>query len=216
MRDIKVLSTKKLTPPQREIISNTNVSIVEYNAIATEELRFVNNCIIENAIVTSQYAARILIKSKAQISKIFCVGGKTASLLIENSYRVIETANNASDLARFIIKKYKKDSFVFFCGNKRRRELPELLSENNISFTEEILYSTTLNFQKFEDSFEGVLFYSPSGVQSCAQVNSLVNSIAFCIGSTTANEAKKYTSKIIVADSPSIENILIKLQEYFS
>ena len=216
MRCIKVLSTKKLTPSQRKIISNSKINIVEYNAIFIEKLRLTNQFVVENAIVTSQQTAKILIKSKTQISNVFCVGEKTASLLVKNGYSVIETAKDSLKLAESIIKKHKTASFVFFCGNKRRPELPGILSEKNISFTEEVLYNTTLSLQEFQDSFEGVLFYSPSGVQSYTRVNSLANSTAFCIGNTTANEAKKYTSKIIVADYSSIENVLVQVQKYFS
>lgn len=216
MRDIKVLSTKKLTLSQREIISNTNIDVVEYNAISIEKLSFTNRVIVDNAIVTSQNTARILIKSKTKISNVFCVGEKTALLLVENGYNVVEVSKNASDLATFIVRNYKNDPIVFFCGDKRRNELPDVLSENKISFTEEILYNTTLNLHKFEKKFKAVLFYSPSGVQSYTQVNSLKNIMAFCIGSTTANEAKKYTSKIIVAEYSSIENILVQIQKYFS
>ena len=212
----KVLSTKKLTPSQREIISNTNIDIVAYNAISVEKLPFISSSIIENAIVTSQHTAKILIKSKAQLNNVFCVGEKTALLLVKNNYNIVETAKNASVLAEIIAKKHKKDSFVFFCGNKRRKELPRILSENKVSFTEEILYNTTLNLQKFQESFEGVLFFSPSGVESYIQVNSLENAIAFCIGNTTANEARKYTSKIVISNPSSVENVLLKLQEYFS
>ena len=146
---------------------------------------------------------------------MFCVGEKTASLLIENNYNVIETAKNASGLAEIIIKNYKSGSFVFFCGDKRREELPRILSENRVDFTEQILYKTTLNSQRFKEEFDGILFFSPSAVQSYIQVNSLKNAIAFCIGNTTANEAKKHTSNIVVSTQTTIEATIDELIRYF-
>ncbi len=215
MRDIKVLSTKKLTPSQREIISYTNISIVEYDAISIDKLPFINEVVIKNAIVTSQNSAKALIKSVAQLKNVFCVGKKTAALLIENNYNVVKIAKNASELAEFIVKKHKNDSFVFFCGNKRRDELPSILSENKVKFTEETLYKTTLISQKFDEKFEGILFFSPSGIESFVQENSLENSVVFCIGNTTAHEAKKHTSNIIVASQATIESIIDGLIRYF-
>jgi len=217
MRNIRVLSTKKLSSEQQELLGGTNIVLKQYNAISIEKLPLVNNgTVIENAIVTSQNSAKILIESKTQIKYVFCVGEKTTSLLVENGYSVINSAKNASNLAEFIIKSHKNDSFVFFCGNKRREELPSVLSKNNICFTEEILYRTTLNPNTFEDVFDAILFFSPSGVESYIQENSLENSVAFCIGNTTENEAKKYTSNIIVSNGSSIENVLAQVQKYYS
>jgi len=216
MRSIKVLSTKKLTSSQREIIRNTNIDLVEYNAISVEKQAVKITEKIENAIITSQNAAQIIIESKIPINKVFCVGNKTTALLIENGYVVSKTAKNALELAQFIVKNHKNDSFVFFCGDKRRAELSNMLLESKIGLTEEILYKTTLNLQKFEEKFDGILFFSPSGVQSYVQENSTENSIAFCIGSTTAKEVKKHTSNIIISKISSVENVLIQVQNIFA
>lgn len=215
MRSYKVLSTKKLTPSQREIIHNSNINLVEYNAISIDALPFESIDEIENTIVTSQNTARILIASKAQLKNVFCVGKKTAALLIENNFNVVKISKNASELANFIVENHKNDSFMFFCGDKRREELPGALTENRINFTEEILYKTTLNSQKFEVKFDAILFFSPSGVDSYIQENSLENSVAFCIGNTTANEAKKYMSNIVVSSQATIESTIDELNGYF-
>lgn len=215
MRSYKVLSTKKLTPSQREIIHNSNINLVEYNAISIDALLFESIDEIENIIVTSQNTVRILIASKAQLKNVFCVGKKTAALLIENNFNVVKISKNASELANFIVEKHKNDSFMFFCGDKRRKELPGVLTKNRINFTEEILYKTTLNSQKFEVKFDAILFFSPSGVDSYIQENSLENSVAFCIGNTTANEAKKYISNIVVSSQATIESTIDELNSYF-
>ena len=78
-----------------------------------------------------------------------------------------------------------------FCGNLKRDELNEILTQNKIEVNEIEVYRTVLNERKFEEVFDAVLFYSPSGVQSFIEDNETNESIAFCIGQTTANEAKK-------------------------
>jgi len=215
MRNIKVLSTKKLSSEQKEILRQVNVTLQEYNAISIEELPFKPINKIENAIVTSQNSARILIKNKVLIKKVFCVGEKTASLMQANGCKLIETSKNGTVLARFIVKNHKNDSFIFFCGNRRRSELPNILQQNQVSFTEEILYETTLNSNKFDEVFDAILFFSPSGVMSYIQENLLGNSIAFCIGSTTAAAINSETVEVIISEKSSVESVLSKLKEYW-
>jgi uroporphyrinogen-III synthase len=210
-----VLSTKKLSSEHLDLFKNTQIDIETYNAITIEKLLFEHNNQIENAIVTSQNAAQILIGVNTQIKQVFCVGEKTSKLFLVSNYKVVKTSENASELANFIIKNHKKDDFTFFCGNIRRDELPDLLTENIISFSEEIVYKTTLNSQKFNEGFDGILFFSPSGVQSYIQENSLENSVAFCIGNTTANEAKKHTRNVIVANQSTIEDTIAIAIRYF-
>lgn len=210
-----ILSTKKLSSEQLELFKNTQINIETYNAISIEKLTFKFDIQIENVIVTSQNAAKIIIETNTQIKNVFCVGKKTAQLFLNNGYNVVKTAENASELANFIIKSYKNDDFTFFCGNIRRDELPDLLKENAINLSEKIVYKTTLNSQKFNKNFDAVLFFSPSGIQSYIQENVLNNSVAFCIGNTTANEAKKHTSNVVVAEQSTVEDTIATAIRYF-
>lgn len=171
--------------------------------------------ITDNIIVTSQISAKLLIQSKAQVNNVCCVGEKTSRLLIENNYNVVKSAKNASVLADFIIKYRKNDTFLFLCGNLRRDELPKKLNENSINLIEKIVYKTHLKTQRFTENFDGVLFFSPSGVESYVQENSLDKTVAFCIGETTAQEARKHTSNTIVATQATIEETILKAISYF-
>lgn len=211
----KVLSTKKLSPEHLESFKNNQINIETYDAISIKKLAFKHAGQIENAIVTSQNAAQILIDANTQIKNVFCVGEKTSVLLQKNNYNIVKTAKNASDLADFIVKNCKSDSFTFFCSNIRRDDLPNLLTENAIDFSEKIVYKTTLNSQCFSGNFDGVMFFSPSGVQSYTQENSLQNQVAFCIGHTTANEAKKHTLNAVVAEQSTVEATIAIAIRYF-
>ena len=68
--------------------------------------------------------------------KIYCIGNATR-LLIEKLFAgatIIATADNATALAEKIIAdKHLNKPLYFFCGDKRRDELPQLLLKNNIS-----------------------------------------------------------------------------------
>ena len=67
--------------------------------------------------------------------KIYCIGNATRSL-IEKTFEkdsIAATANDAGALAQQIIAgKNLIDKIYFFCGDKRRDELPALLKQNNI------------------------------------------------------------------------------------
>lgn len=210
-----VLSTKKLSTAQKELLLNSGIGYVAYNAIEIELLDIHFSREIKNAIFTSKNAVLAIQNLEFRIQNCYCVGEKTKRLLEKNGQKVKENAENASDLAKIILKKYKNEQFLFLCGNLRRDELPSILKENNIELKEKIVYKTYLNSKKLNRIFDGVLFFSPSGVQSYVSENAISNSVAFCIGSTTASEAKKYSKNIIVANKPTVENIIVQAVKYF-
>lgn len=211
----KVLSTKKLSLSQRQLLLHAGLGFVEYNAITVKPFPFELPENITNGIFTSQNGVHALQDQKHKIQNSFCVGEKTKSLLIENGQNVIKMSQNASELADFLIKKYKNEHFFYFCGNRRRDELPNILSENGVSFSEVIVYQTELSIKQFDRAFDGILFFSPSGVESFASKNEMGESVAFCIGETTASEARKYTDNVIVANATSVESVIAKAAKTF-
>lgn len=116
-----ILSTKKLSTAQKELLLNTGLGFVEYEAITIELLEITNKHTIQNAIFTSKNAVKAIKNSGMIISNCFCVGDNTKKLLEENDFNVVETAQNASDLAKIIIKKYKNHSFFVFLRKLKKR-----------------------------------------------------------------------------------------------
>ncbi len=206
-----VLSTKKLALNQKELLLNSGIGLVEYDAISIKFIDFnLENKSIQNAIFTSKNAIKAVENKNIKIKDCFCVGEKTSAYAVGNGYKVIETAQKSEELALKIIQEHKEKEFHFFSGNIRRDELPELLKKNDIKYNETQVYKTELNKKKFYSEFDGILFYSPSGVQSFTRENKL-NTFAFCIGETTASEARKHTEKVITATKPAIENVIVKV-----
>lgn len=209
-----VLSTKILTPEQKKPLLNNGFGLVEHDFISVESIDFKMPENVENGIFTSQNAVKTIQNSalrQAQDDRIqncYCVGEKTKKLLEENGINVIAFADYGKDLAKIIVEKYADRKFIFFCGNRRRDEMPSILKKNKVSFEEIEVYKTFLTPKKFEQTFDGILFFSPSGVESFCKENELKNSTAFCIGTTTASEAKKHTDKIVVSKKPTIESLV--------
>lgn len=210
-----ILSTKKLSNSQKQLFLNSGLSLVEYDAIFISPTNAqLPSKEIENVIFTSKNSVNAVL-GKIRFKNCFCVGEKTAELLSDNGFHIQEVADYGKDLANIIAKKYASETFTFFCGNKRMDEIPGRLQQENIKFQEIQVYNTSLNLQAFSQNFDGILFFSPSAVQSFTEKNTLSGITAFCIGNTTALEAQKHTNNIIIATKPSIENVIVQVVKYF-
>lgn len=207
----RVLSTKKLKPGQKELLLNAGISLVEYDAIKIDfpsfEFEYKN---VENVIFSSKNAVKAVSEGNIRFENCFCVGSKTAALAEEAGGKILVRADNSLQLAKRILKYHSNKEFHFFCGNKRRNELPELLKKNNIIFQETEVYKISLDPRRFDSEFDGIMFFSPSAVESFTMENSL-DTKAFCIGQTTAIEAGKHTKDLVVSNSPGIENVIAKV-----
>ncbi|MCC9072328.1 uroporphyrinogen-III synthase [Flavobacterium sp. F-65] len=219
-KDIRILSTKKLLGNQKQYLLNANFSVVEADFIATEKTPFELNQINDNLIFTSQNAVHSILEysdvEALKSKKVFCVGLKTKALLTENGFDVIAYTGYAADLAEIITLIYANESYTFFSGNLRRDTLPEALKEAKIKFNEIKVYETTLTPQKINSAVDGILFYSPSGIESYLKDNQIKNEICFCIGDTTAEALENITKNIVIANYPTIENTIIQCINHYS
>ena len=212
-----ILSTKKLTRSQKELLINSGCSVVEQELIAIVPLPFKTGELPEHIIFTSKTAVKIVLKKNLNLRehKIYCVGSKTAEFLTENGLQVIETADNGLELAQKLASGYRDKEFLFFCGRKRRKELPDFLKQHGVSLSAIEVYDTQPIKKRIDRIFDGVLFFSPSAVQSFCASNDLSGSIAFCIGATTASEAKFFTDNIKIATKPTVENVIVQVVKHF-
>lgn len=209
-----LLSTKKLTPPQKQLLLNTGIGLVEYDAIGIIFLELPQDLKLQkNLIFTSKNSVKAVLhffsKESIENHEVFCVGEKTAALLKDAGFKVVECENYGKDLAKKIIEKYNQKAFTFFCGRMRRDEIPALLKDRKVDFTEINVYDTILNQRSIKSEFDGILFFSPSGVKSFTMENRISRATAFCIGTTTAAEARQYTGNIVIARKPTIENVIV-------
>lgn len=209
-----VLSTKILSAAQKALLCHSGVKVVEYNALQIEFLKVQIPLSYQNYIFTSQNAVKAFLQQTRGVNRahyyIFCVGEKTKALLEANGCKVLKMTTKASDLAHFIVKNRKSEPFLFVCGDRKREDLPKILAKNKVPYKEMIVYTTHGVRKKFDQPFEGILFFSPSGIQSYTTENSIGNSWAVCIGDTTAREAKKHTRQIITSPTPTVENVVAK------
>lgn len=214
----RILSTKKLAPNQRQFLLNAGFSVVDSDFIAISYRGFTLDNVHENLIFTSANAVKA-VANHPEVQEIrrkpcFCVGEKTAEFLDEVGFTVIEIADNASELGMLIEQKYTSETFTFFSGSMRLETLPGWLGEWNVGYNEITVYETTLTPVKTPDT-DGILFFSPSGVESFLSANELTNQMCFCIGETTAGALKGKTKNIVIANKPSVENVIIQCINHY-
>jgi uroporphyrinogen-III synthase len=217
---IRILSTKTLLSNQKQFLLNADFSVIEADFIATKFVDFELKSIHEALLFTSQNAVNAILNhqhlEQLKAKDVFCVGLKTKALLEENGFNVVAYTGYAQDLAEIISLVYSESSYTFFSGNLRRDTLPDMLQEAGITFNEIQVYATLLTPQKISSKPDGILFFSPSAVESYLKENTLSDEVVFCIGNTTAEalESKK-VKNIIIANQPTIENTIIQTINYY-
>jgi len=225
----KVLSTKKLEPSLVEQAKRDGIEISEQEFISIraivskEKQEEISHWLINSDLDIAFTSANAVEAVKNYLNKksghgYFCISGRTRSTLLSHvrGEQIIASAEYGKELAQKIIEHQIKE-IVFFCGNKRRDELPALLKEAGIRVHEVIVYETVETPLLIADDFDAVLFFSPSAVQSFFSVNQLKKkAVCFAIGQTTARSISDFTkNRIIISESPEQENLLASVHLYF-
>ena len=227
---VHILSTRTLDEPWIREAALKNITVDTISFIKTEPISSIEMQQEVEHLATMQVtvvftSANAVQAVAAELDgyrpdwKIFCIGYATRDA-VEKFFEkksIAETASNAEDLAKAIIKKAHADDVVFFCGDQRRNELIDNLKAADIEVNEVIVYQTTLIPQKVDKKYDGILFFSPSAVKSFLQKNQPdAQTVLFAIGDTTANELRQIsTNKIVVSSKPDKENLLKEMVAYF-
>ena len=221
MSQISILSTKTLSVEQRQVFLDADFDLLEQDFIEIESKNFELKNINTNLIFSSQNAVLSLMEQNGwetlKSKNVFCVGEKTKDLLELNGFKVDVYMDYASELAEIITLIYNKESYTFFSGNLRKETLPKALQEAGIVFNEIEVYQTKLAPFKIssQEKFQGILFFSPSAVESYLTNNKIKNEICFCIGYTTASALKNITKNIVIPEQPTIEDVIeAVIEEY--
>lgn len=219
MEGVRLLSTKKLLPNHRQYLLNAGLAVIEADFITINYKDFVIDVIGQNFIFTSANAFKSFLLneaySKISNNKIFCVGSKTRELIEEKGFVVTASADYAADLGAIIIKDFQAESFTFFSGSMRKNTLPEALATAGVAFTEVEVYETLLTPHKLSATVNGILFYSPSGVDSYLKKNKIISQTCFCIGTTTAEALRGIADNIVLANKPTVENVIVQCINYY-
>ena len=227
---IQILSTKPIGAELIKEAANNDIIIDEISFIATEEIVDVT---IENKIrklsgqnITAVFTSMNAVNAVAKFTKnqpawkIFCIGNTTKELVKEyfDEDTIKGFADNAEQLSKKILENSSIKNVIFFCGDKRRDELPGNLNVDGVTVDEIVVYKTIETPTVLTKQYDGVLFFSPSSVQSFFSKNSISDKTKiFAIGSTTANAVKLFSQHpVIIAETPGKENLVQLAINHFS
>ena len=229
--NIEILCTRPLPETLIEEALQSGIEIEVLPFIETEsilsvevqqeiELASVETATVVFTSMNAVDAVTIFLDGHQPDWSIYSIGTATARLIKEyfGEERIAGTANDAAALAELIAEDRFTDEVIFFCGDQRRDELPDILRQHDIEVNEIVVYQTIEVQHKVKKEYHGILFFSPSAVRSFFKPNKInEKTILFAIGNTTANEIKKFSkNKIIISDEPGKENLVQKMIEYFT
>lgn len=225
---IRILSTRALDESLIQKAASFNITVDAENFIETtasvseEKAAFIQQLSRQSitAVFTSMNAVVAIapfVKTDT-VWRIYCIGNATKTFTEKYlpKSELAGTAAYAEELAKLIIGNKEKQVY-FFCGNIRRDVLPSALAVHQIACEETVVYSTSLVTKKISGRYDGILFFSPSAVESFFSANQLpAATVVFAIGKTTADAAAGFTAnKIISANETSKEALLQTAIAYF-
>lgn len=228
--NIKILSTR---PLREELVHSAAFKGVQIDVAAFIKTQSITNdttsAIIKQfaqqaitAIFTSMNAVEAVIAQLDYVPewKVFTLGGITRELVSqyfgENSIEA--TGKNATNLAQKIVLHNHTQPLVFFSGDQRLDELPEILKANEVEVAELVVYQTILTPISITNQYDAVAFFSPSAVHSFFSENTLpLTTVLFSIGKTTTATIKTYVANpVITSEWPGKEQLIDLAINYFT
>jgi uroporphyrinogen-III synthase len=225
-RRYKVLCTRKLDDSWTEQALHEGIELEsrEYLSLALKKPEEIAAALEQNRapfVFTSAYGVRAVADyaeaypNGLRNKVCFCIDGTTKTEAMSAGFQVLGSARDARDLAKLIIESGYR--IVMHCSAANRRmELDENLAAGGVrSQYCEVYTKALVPFRAGE--VDGIIFYSPSQVDSFLVLNDLdKNTPVFCIGRTTARHLQsKGHEHIHIASEANTENILETLYQYF-
>ncbi|WP_025764918.1 uroporphyrinogen-III synthase [Dyadobacter tibetensis] len=103
--------------------------------------------------------------------KYFCISEQTANYLqkyiVIRKRKIFTGTKTAVELVE-LMKKHKKEKFLYPCSDVRKNDIPEFMDTGDFHFTEATMYQTvSSNLSDLEDVYYDIIaFFSPSGIKS--------------------------------------------------
>ncbi|RYY59380.1 MAG: uroporphyrinogen-III synthase [Chitinophagaceae bacterium] len=153
-----------------------------------------------------------LLESKPDAWKIACMGGATKKNAEDffGHDSVVLGSGSARELGEKLLALQTGVPIVFFAGNRRLNDLPDLLQKNAASLQEVVVYDTFETPVEVDTGYDAVLFFSPSAAQSFFSMNKVKETaVLFSIGETTASVLRGLSSnEVIVSPLHSPERLV--------
>ncbi len=171
--------------PYHKLADKYNLKIdfrqfIEIDPVDSKEFRRQKVNILDHTAVifTSRNAVdhffRLAAETKVEVPtdmKYFCISEQTANYLqkyiVIRKRKIFTGERTAQDLLE-VIKKHKKEKYIFPCSDIRKDDIPNFMDKNGCTWSELIIYRTVASdLSDLENVYYDILaFYSPSGIKS--------------------------------------------------
>lgn len=217
---IRQASTENITIECIPFIHTKPVETLELQQQINQLIHQTDYVIFTSANAVNAVAKQVNTK---ETLNAFCISGKTRKAVEQHfsGSRIIADAATGAELAEKIIEFVQSchssnANFTFFCGNKRLNTIPETFKKNNLPLTELVVYDTILTPQTISKQYDGVLFFSPSAVDSFIQMNQPdKNLTAFSFAGATYTALQPIAAEIVVSHTPSEQAMLNTVMDYY-
>lgn len=218
----RILSTKEIDAALLQTAAASDIEIVtqafiSISFVQTQALRDKVNDLLGQRIIavfTSANAVNAVaaLGNTARANwELYCLPGATIEAVQQHfpNSTIAGTAVSSAALALILLQR-EAPAVVFFCGSIRRDELPVTMKAHQVPLEEVVVYETTELKGTANGAFDGVLFYSPSGIKSYFTHNTPApGTVCFAIGDTTASVLREYTNNTIIASKAATATALV-------
>ena len=159
-------------------------------------------------VLTSRRSVEWVVRHVSQVPDwtIACMEGATQSLLQEINWgNLIQyTGNNALELAKKIAADHRINDIYFIGSDRRLAHLPDFLKAQQFNLHELVAYQTLPKKQLMEKDYDGIVFLSPSAVESFFEQHTISpETTLFSMGASSNMAIQRYTGNSIVV-SPAV------------
>jgi uroporphyrinogen-III synthase len=223
---LHILSTRSLHSNAVEKLQHSSWKITVHDFISKKiewQDTVAADSLNKNIVLTSRTGVEAFLDliKKLQVSPadyhVHCIAQATKQAATQAGLVVNTSAPNALLLAEEIMKHQDIRSVTHICGNRRREELSEILNAGGVEVKDVVAYHTALTPIRVEQPYDGLLFFSPSAVDSFLSANELRQVPCFCIGQTTESHAKqKGFTQTYTPQAPSEDALVNLVIEHFT
>jgi hydroxymethylbilane synthase len=213
-KEIRIFSTKVLSIKQTEILSS-DIQVDMDDFVKIKNIRIkasVFNKTIDNVLFTSPDAVTSILNNfspaEFDFNHIYCAGRKTKRLIEKYIGKVTHFESSMEKISTYLISDIQSGKITYFTGTDADKGITEELFENTIKIEVIECYRTVLSPKKIDSKYTGVLFFDTRAIESFLMENSADDFTAFCIGESTAAEAKKHFKEVVTAKIPTVDSIL--------
>ena len=221
-----IVSTRKLTSAKVDELTAKGWKFTHHDFISKVILvpaELQEKSIHKHVVITSITGVKAFIEIARQLHldsdnyQVHCISRGTKEYASAVGLTIKSSAPNAAALADEILKDVEVKEVTHVSSNLRRDELSDKLIKSGVAVQDVIAYRTEFTPVAIDNSYDAIIFFSPSAVDSFLSRNPLRQVPCFCLGKTTADYAKQEGYQhTYIPDAPSEEILLQTIINYYS